>query len=390
MINKNNNIYEIIDNDAKVIKLKYLFKIKKGHREDVFYAAIAKELLAKRTACLDEMQFNILKLELYNAVFSINVIDSKDELLFIYQVSFVNPKYVADLQLEKIKKVFMDFIANREYDISYLNMVIDMEKLELIDILQDYRELANIKNKDNLFKENEYYLTFEQNKHLVDNLELPKLNNFIQNIKVENPIIIYSGPDKIMNLDNFIHNEIEEGSNYYDFSSGKDVIVNYDLDQAVIKINYEFNHQLDHATKTVLNQMIGSGSSSILFKQIREKLNLCYYVYSNFIEGNILSVAISTSIDKVELALDEINTIILDLDNYINETLFKLVVDLRCEKLKSYVSNKNLQEQLILSNILHGYDYEIDKLIESTKQVKYTDIELSSKAFKLINKTIVR
>ena len=67
---------------------------------------------------------------------------------------------------------------------------------------------------------------------------------------------------------------------------------------------------------TMLNSLLGASASSRLFQELRERMGLCYNVYSTtneYTDTGYLAICTSTSPDQEKAALEAIRTIILDL-----------------------------------------------------------------------------
>ncbi len=389
MITKHNNIYNIFDNDAKLINIKYLYYINKSSKTDLLHSYIVCDLLQKSTANLNAKEFLKAKLNNYNQSFSIEVVDKNDKILFIYSSTFINPKYVNDLEIKNCVELFKDFIINTTIDYSYLTSTIEMQKLIFKDTKQDYRMLSKQLNEDNLFKNSEYYLTLDEQIQLLENVNEEVIHTFISKMKPHGIHLIYSGPDNIVDLDEFNITQSKIKLNQYINDSLDNNIIKLDIEQSVININYKLKNVDDYTSKVLFNQMFGSGSSSILFKQIRENKNLCYYIYSQIIEKDILVVTIGTSIDQADLAIQEINNIVSNLQDYLNEELFKIISNKYISKLESYRSNKNYFQSLVLGNILYGRDFDLDLIIQKVQNIKFDSILIVSEDIKKINYTKV-
>ncbi len=384
---KTDNIYYIKDEDAKNISIQIYYKIKKQSKEDLYYYKILNELLKNSSSKLNKKEFLLFKLNQYDVYFSRNIIDSQDDVIITFDLWCVNPKYITDLDLSYVLLVFKDYISNLNYDIDELKQVLNMQKLVLDNIKQDVRGYTNILNDDALFKHHDNYLTLHDKNNVIDNFDVNKLNNIISNFKLTNPSIIYTGDgDEVYDL-------AKEDNSYkvskYKSNKCDDLIIKKELDQAVIMMNYKLEYLDNRIAKNMFCFMLGSGSESILFDKIREELNLCYYVYAKQTQEDIVSIVIGTSPDSIKKAVDEIAKLVDNLQEYLTQELMDVVVNKTISRIKKYKTDVHKMATLAEGNILYGYEYDIDKLIELYNNIKLSDVIAVYNETSYLNKLIM-
>lgn len=140
----------------------------------------------------------------------------------------------------------------------------------------------------------------------------------------------------------------------------------------------------DFAALNVFNSVFGSGSTSKLFMNVREKLSLCYYASSalNTHKG-LMIVSSGIDFDRFEDVKAEIFAQLEDIRNgNISEDEFTSAKSGVSSELRSYMDIPSALESFYLSQTLRGLDYgpmemaqlvqevTLDKVIEIAKSVE--------------------
>ena len=126
----------------------------------------------------------------------------------------------------------------------------------------------------------------------------------------------------------------------------------------------------------VFNGVYGSGSTSKLFMNVREKLSLCYYASSiAYIHKGLLLVASGIEFDKFEAARDEIFAQLEAVKNGdISDEEFNAAKRCVASDLRSLTDSQGELEGFYLSQTLDGLDYGPMELAELVEDVTKEDV----------------
>jgi len=161
-------------------------------------------------------------------------------------------------------------------------------------------------------------------------------------------------------------NSVEEQPRYYeekmDVTQGK-LVMGYRLG--------EWMENPDPAILSVFNVLYGSGVTSKLFRNVREKLQLCYYAYSNvnFSKG-IMLVASGIDFDRFEEAKAEIQLQLEEVKqgNFTEEELAWAKASVRSD-LEGIPDSASQLESYYFYKIVNGMDLSPEEYIELLEKV---------------------
>lgn len=138
----------------------------------------------------------------------------------------------------------------------------------------------------------------------------------------------------------------------------------------------------------LLNNILGGGSSSRLFLEVREKLGLAYSIYSYhslYQDGGILGISSSTSLENYKVVLE---TISLEIQKILNDGIHEAELSRAKEQLKGGVafSRENLESRMN-RNAKYELNYNryisYEEIVNKIDSVSLGDInELFEKIFK--------
>lgn len=152
-----------------------------------------------------------------------------------------------------------------------------------------------------------------------------------------------------------------------------------DVGQGKLVIGFrlgECMEEPDIAAIHVFNSVYGSGSTSKLFMNVREKLSLCYYASSiAYIHKGLLLVASGIEFDKFEAARDEIFTQLEAVKSGdISDEEFNAAKCCVASDLRSLTDSQGELEGFYLSQALDGLDYGPAELAELVEYVTKDDV----------------
>ena len=153
-----------------------------------------------------------------------------------------------------------------------------------------------------------------------------------------------------------------------------------DVSQSRIFIAYLTDaqyHTKEHASLAVLNNIYGGFDQSLLFTEVRERDNLCYYIDSNYLpEENLVAVACSTDFLNEDLVTQKIQDILEEVRNgNFTDELFNQAKDNCITSLESLADS---QSRYLLQHIksfhLTGHRYNLEHRINTYKSVTKEDV----------------
>lgn len=137
----------------------------------------------------------------------------------------------------------------------------------------------------------------------------------------------------------------------------------------------------------VLNTILGTGMSSRLFQNIREKHGLAYSIYSFvdfFQDAGVFGIYLGTDKDKIDLSLEVVNK---ELETLVkkpipNDELLKRKNQIKGNLLLGMESTSNRMDRLAKMEIYHGKFIPLEKTIVEIESVNQKQLsELASEIF---------
>lgn len=293
--------------------------------------------------------------ELYGAIFEIIITKKGEKLLLNFYIQFIDNKYV--LYDEDIIKDSVEFlneiinhtlINNDEFKQEYF--IQEKENLKvLINSRIDNKDEYVIERAAELCCEGEPYAIYQygdiERLNNIENRQLTVL--WLNTIKNSEFYIIACGNINKENLENLTKkyflfdagNKIEENIRTLENYNFKEKFEKFRINQGKLCLCFRTNINIkegDYFALSVMNSILGGGTHGKLFKEVREKNSLAYYIYS-FIEKYKGLLLITAGIDfnnyerVKEIILEQIEKIktgdISDLE--IENSKKKLINDLK-------------------------------------------------------------
>ena len=222
----------------------------------------------------------------------------------------------------------------------------------------------------------------------VDKIKLEDMKPFLKDFIDNNTIDIYvfgnldsKEVEKVL-LDNniFVNNKIEE-FDFTDFVHHRECIEKEDkakFEQSMILYYYS----LEDLTRedrlypaTVLDEMLGGGLKSLLYKDIREKHSLCYSLASTYLrDSNILYIGVGVDKKNISKTKERIEYIMNNLESLVTEDGLN---DAKLNIINGILNNTDSVDYLLFEsdarfcNILDPMDVKLEKF----KNVTLEDVK---------------
>ncbi len=321
---KNNDIYFIKSDKFKTFSVSFHF-ITPLLEEDVSKNALFPFILKQGCRKYPDMKsLNAQLQKYYGGIFDVSARKNGDNHIIDFRFEFLREKFCEEGHVKKVFEFIKDVLTDPlTKDGGFLEEYVEREKKNLIDyingIINDKREYTAVRIVEEMFK-GEPYALFEYGK--------PEI------LKKQNGKDLFSQYEKIINkapLTVFVHGDIDENefTEYFKdlFEKERDAIVPtklYDKNLSEVHIEKESQDVVqgkfalglmtgiksdedDYYALTLLNGVFGSGPTSKLFMNVREKMSLCYYVYSrlNRLKG-VMYISTGTDRENFEKAYKEI------------------------------------------------------------------------------------
>lgn len=390
----NNNIFQIPNNEIginTIIVKNYVLELKKP--EDKINYEILSDALLKKT--MNFSKENLVKkgYELFDLKYKALTKEFQNQIILQIKFQYIN-------------------YDNMEYETQVINFIKELtEKIitaekEIITAIRNYqtyfktiddnpKEKALFEFKDQILKPDFLYMSKIEIQKYINELspkDILQLEKKIQNnsnvfytfqtneknvLKTQN--IIQEIEKKSTSLNQMNLNEINLKKKKYSFvneviekyekkEKNKQVILQIML--TIDKLEDTFEHEM-----IVLNSMIGGTSTSILFKEIREKHSFCYSIYSQVIKNYGIKIFTEVEENNLKNTQKEIEKCLKSMKKEISieefETTKKRIISEYQKKSRDF----NLNEKLIIDNAIKKSQLQtIDEIILKIKNIKIEDM----------------
>lgn len=389
----NVEIYTYKTDKFKTIKINMMF-INKYSSDDILYNKLLNKVLYKSTkTCNNEIKMNKKYMELYSP--GLTIFDSyKNISEKNFQYTFLNEKYTEKEQNKKNIDFLFDVIFNpniktkkfeknnfllckndlkTNYNLALENPNFIVDKNSISNISEDLpskilmsfdiKKLDYI-NENNLYK---YYINFFYNSSLkifiVGDINEKQILNILR--------------DKLQKY-KFKNNDLEiQEYNLINKSNTKEIKIQKDFNQSILKLIYKVLDITDYERKYVfpLFNIILGGYNFKLYKNVREKNSLSYYVFSKYNKyESLFSIECGIKKENYDKTLSIIYKQLKDMqEGKISNNELKNAKEL------IITSEDNIYDNLgsILSELINVSHLKTDdniEFIKKIKRVKITDI----------------
>ncbi len=387
-INKEDNYYRFQDNISNNNSISLITIITKNNKEDFLKLRIINQLLKRRTKKLDKYAFELAKSENYDLHFSNTQSDLHNYLLLEQQMQYINEKFTAGSDFQQQTALFNDYIANDHISEAELAVELAAFRVNYDLLLNDYTRYTRRLAIDSVYKENENYLTLNDELALLETIDATSLMQYYQNITKEHQYIFHKTNRQEVYQQSLCNKQLEI-KRYQEDVEYSEVEVIKNIDQAKLNLIYRFKENYSREKLNVFNAIFGGDAYSKLFVNVREAHSICYYVNSKIINRKVVQVETGVNVDNIELAEKLIDKQIVAMQSGdINE------LEIAKQKLVStYYGMENdyhMRKSLTENQILYGLSAEIKEITEAIEAVTKNDIIEMANNIEKIKKVVVK
>lgn len=359
------------------IKINNIYKIKKA--EDILKLSILSKTILKKTNELNKSEFARKCLELFDFEVNSGIKIKEDHVILIYEFNFLKTIDAKEMIINLIENIQIDeeeFLKQKKEYILFYSTLADNKS-----------EQAKYLFKDMHYKDELKHLKYNQVKD-----ELEKLS--ISDLKISTPV----------SKQVYIEGNIEINEWFEDIKTDDLKCENFSLNdkceeyidirdktkQCVLMMSYMACEDVDKYELLILNSIFGSSTYSKLFRNVREKENICYTVRSSIENNKYMSVFTEVAYNNLELATKRIVNLFEEIQDGNIEFEFELAkieiknMILKYEKNFSYLENLNLEYKLKLSEYK-----EVSEILEKIEKINKDDIINLAKKFKYKKKLVI-
>ena len=330
--------------------------------------------------------------ELYASCIEIRSNIVKDRLLLVFTAEFIDDRYtLSDVDvLDGIVEIVSEMLLHPKVDNGGFNVKIFEQELGfVVDSLNaernHTRSYTATRCNEIINRENPFYPTIDgllaQSKSITPNSLLEYYRNVLKNSPVD---VFYVGNCDLQVVESKIKKY------FYDFSWESDKTVscakfNYPttfvgqkevlaVSQGKLAMGFNTNTDIlssEYYAAMVFNELLGGSSSSKLFVNVRERLNICYYCSSSYsIYTGILLVSCGIDVKNYEIAKKEILAQLSDIcdgnfDDYELRTAKKSLIN--CYK--QIVDNPLDMQSFYSGRAVVGVNESIEECLDSISAV---------------------
>ena len=399
----NNNLHMIKNSNFKTTRVEARFILDIDKKEVPLLELLSNTLIYSTKKYNTRKDYINKTKDLYDAITTGNIKKDGNRVSLNLSISFLDNKYADDNLFKESIEFFHEIIYNpnvsndmfdeESFEAVKLNIISNLETL-----IEDKSGYSRLRLFEILNENNDDYISpvSEKYREIVENTTREELYSFykklIDNSKLEIIIlgnIDFNNTEKVFKeiFNDTKRKEFDEIPNKY-YEKSKKIITRFESDksqQAKLNIACNVDKDLSKYEKEIVmqiyNLILGGFANSLMFKNIREKYSLCYYISSNFFYyENLLYIRSGISknnYDKViELIKKEMKKI---KDGKFEESLLD-------EAKETYISLLNSTMDYPSSLINNYYDNKIDGISLFTDRINEIDKVTMEDIKKVANK----
>lgn len=340
---------------------------------------------------------NINCLENYDAYYSASYRRDGNYATNFFLFNVLDDRYTKDGNIYEVLNTFKEIIFNpnikddkfddEEYDLAYQKYKTALEAVKeraksyaankLFEQMSDNTPLGYIPNLDMLSKITNEKL-YKEYLNMINNSEISFViaGHDVSKINLED--LLSDCTSKVYNQNaksNQVINDKELNNNE-----------NYNGLQSVLEVGLKIEGLTDFESTYVMpvfNNILGSGASSRLFNEVREKNSLCYSCFSRYYkDDNIIEISAGIDNKDYEKALSLIKETVLSMENINDDEVKRAITDITSALKESLDEISNYVIPVYINKL-----YNEDDVIKKQEIIKKVTKEDLEKVFKKVNIT---
>ncbi len=387
-IQKNLYFFKINKNINKINKV---FIFEKKSKNDLLIYSVLMEAIGDRTKNYDQNEFKLKKADCYDLYFHGSLKEVKNQIVLTLEISFVNPSYLENKEVNKLFEFIMEIFSGIYFSEEILKLSINNYEKYLEQTKDNPKKFGKYKLDDMLNYDNEMHLKYNEALDFLKGNEIEqKVKEKLKQINTSHNFYYFvEGSDFILN---FITDNIGLNTNSLEvFKEINDEVSNKKEEIVEIKNENQVAMFMTFQTKNidiedeyvlkVLNLIFGGNSASKLFKNVREKENICYGISSQDKIKYGLDVIIEVDKKNIDLAkrriVEEFEEIRKgNIQEEIEVCKEKHISSIQAETNKGYFQKLLLDKRIIYKN----EKYNVEEIVKKISNVQEKDIvELAKK-----------
>lgn len=366
------------------------------NREEVTMNALLPMLLNRATKNYSNKILLERKLEeLYGANLSISASKRGERQVIKFSIEWADEKYTRAKSFdnevfELFKEVIYDpYLIDGEFSHKYLDGEKNNLSNKIKNIINDKRSFAINRCIEEMCKSESFSIYKDGYIEDLDGIDAKKLADHYENILMTSQIeIIYTGNEKELSLEKIIPKKYINRDNikFVDREEilskpyvKNQIVEKLDVTQGKIVLGYRTKIAYESELYPALllaNELLGGGPNSKLFKDVREKHSLAYYVTSNIIKHkSIMILDAGIEFQNYDKTVELINANIKELQegNFTDEDLKIAKRALRTSS-ESIVDSASLISEFYFGNFITNETRELEEILDNMDKVSKEDV----------------
>lgn len=396
MVDNGINIKVINTAKFKTICVAFLFRQILDKKYVTYNALLSKILTMGSQKYKTIKDISIKTEEMYGAYIHNDILKKGDNQIIEFLIEFAENQVNIEEVFLFLKEVILNpLIENEGFKKEYFEKSKQLVKDTILSRQNDKKELAKDRcieimcnNEkfgivaDGYIEDLEYDKINNKNlyKHYKDILKTSEIDVFVIGNIDENTIKYMV--EKHFNIKDRCYNPLKTDFIYKEKIKPNTVIEKYSITQGKLCMGYRTNIPANTDSFIPLlvgNEILGGGSGSMLFNNVREKESLCYYINSFiYIFKGIIFIESGVDVKHYEKA---INHIIENVENIKNGKFdnnhIEIAINNLCKKYRGIVDYNTATINYYYTNYLASINMTIEEIIEKIKKVTKEDIEKS-------------
>ncbi len=345
-------------------------------------------------------QMNIKIEEMYGAYIYSDILKKGDNQIIEVLIEFLEDKVCLEEIFSFLKEIILNpLVDNEAFNKEYFKKAKEMVKENIYSMQNDKKELAKNRCLEIMCKNEKFgiladgYIEDIENNIFDEKALYSHYKNILETSEIDIMVIGNVKEDtindlvkKYFNMEKRTYKQSKLDFVYKDRKKESIVVEKFDITQGKLCMAFRTNikpNSRDFVPLLVGNEILGGGSGSMLFNNVREKESLCYYINSLiFIFKGIVFVQSGVDFKNYEKVINYIKENVENISNgRFDDSYIEIAKNSLCKKYKSIIDYNTSTIDYYYTNYLASVDLNIEEIVNNIKEVTKKDIE---KAFENI------